>query len=90
MAKLAKSKPTSVAHIERFTKKVNAVRQAVAALPEDDWYDNLINIIHHPGWTTIAEGMFFDSLADSILAQTQQLAQLHQQLQAASEAVGQE
>jgi len=90
MATLAKPKPVSATHVERFTQKLRAVRQAVASLPGDDFHTQLITVIHRPGWTTIAEGMFFEALADSILAQTQHLAQLHQQLKAASEAVGQE
>ena len=35
----------------------------------------------------IAEGIFFDALTDSILAQTRDLQQLHQRLKAAFEAV---
>jgi hypothetical protein len=93
MATLAKPKPisapASATHVDRFTQKLRAVKQAVASLPGDDFHNQLIQVIHRPGWTTIAEGMFFEALADSILAQTQHLAQLHQQLKAASEAVGQ-
>jgi hypothetical protein len=90
MATLAKPKPVSANHVDRFTQKLRAVRQAVASLPGDDFHNQLIQVIHRPGWTTIAEGMFFEALADSILAQTQHLSQLHQQLKAASEAVGQD
>jgi hypothetical protein len=90
MATLAKPKPSSAAHVEKFTKKLRAVRQAVANLPGDDFHEQLITVIHRPGWTTPAEILFFEALADSILAQTQHLNQLHQQLKAASEAVGQE
>jgi 3-methyladenine DNA glycosylase/8-oxoguanine DNA glycosylase len=91
MATLAKPKPpASAGHIERFTRKLNAVKQAVASLPGDDFHNGLITVIHRPGWTTIAEGLFFEALADSILAQTQHVAQLHQQLKAAAEAVGQD
>jgi len=88
MATLTKSKPVSATHVERFTKKLQAVRQAIASLPGDDFHEQLLIVIHRPGWTTIAEGMFFEALADSILAQTEHIADLHQQLMAASEAVG--
>ena len=90
MVTLAKPKPASATHVERFTKKLQAVRQAIASLPGDDFHQQLLIVIHRPGWTTIAEGMFFEALADSILAQTQHLTELHQQLMAASEAVGRE
>jgi hypothetical protein len=90
MATIAKPNPASAAHVERFTKKLHSVRKAAADLPGDDFYNNLINIIHRPGWTTPAEVLFFESVVDSIVAQTQHLAQLQQQLMAAAEAVGQE
>jgi 3-methyladenine DNA glycosylase/8-oxoguanine DNA glycosylase len=84
------AKPVSSAHVQRFEKKLHSIRQAVSSLPGDDFHNTLIGVIHRPGWTTIAEGMFFEALADAILTQTQHLAQLHQQLKAASDAVGQE
>ena len=88
MATLAKAKPTaSTDHIQRFEKKLGAVKQAVASLPGEQYHTDLLNIIHRPGWTTIAEGMFFEAMLDSMLAHTQHIAQLHQQLKAASEAV---
>jgi len=90
MATLAKPKPVSSnGHVQRLEKKLSAIKQAVASLPGDDFHSELFIIIHRPGWTSIAEGLFFEALADSILAQTQHVAQLHQQLKAASQAVGQ-
>ena len=75
-------------HIKRFDKKVTDMRRAHAALPADDSFDTLLNIIHRPGWTTIAEGIFFEGLVDSITQQTQQLANLHKQLMDGAEQVG--
>ncbi len=46
-----------------------------------------MNLVRRAGWTTTAEGIFFDALTDSILAQTRDLQQLHQRLKAAFEAV---
>jgi hypothetical protein len=88
MATLAKPKPAaSTDHIQRFEKKLRSVKQAVASLPGEQYHTDLLGIIHRPGWTTIAEGLFFEALVDSMLLQTQQLAQLHESLKAASEAV---
>jgi len=81
---------TSAEHIQRFEQKLGKVKQAVAALPGDDYHQVLINIMHRPGWTTPAETILFEALVDSILTQTQHLAQLHQQLLAGSKAVGAE
>ena len=75
-------------HIQRFEGKVREMKSALAALPGGDFHEKLIIVIHRPGWTTIAEGQFFEAAADSILAQTRQLAQLHQQLMAAADSVG--
>jgi hypothetical protein len=89
MATLAKSQHTaSDGHVQRFEKKLRQVKQAVANLPSDGFHEQLIGIIHRPGWTTIAEGMFFETILDSILAQAQNLEQLHQQLMKAAGAVG--
>jgi hypothetical protein len=91
MATLAKPKPvTSTDHVQRFEKKLHAVKQAVAGLPGDQYHTELLGIIHRPGWTTIAEGLFFETIVDSMLTHTQHLAQLHEKLKAASEAVQQQ
>jgi hypothetical protein len=78
----------SAKHIKRFEQKLSEVKQAVAALPGDDYYQGLYNIMHRPGWTTPAESIFFEALVDSMLTNAKQLAQLHQQLLAGSQAVG--
>ena len=88
MATLAKSKPeTSVDQVQRFERKLREVKQAVASLPGNEYHNELLNLVRRAGWTTNAEGIFFDALTDSILAQTRDLQQLHQRLKAAFEAV---
>jgi hypothetical protein len=88
VATLAKSKPeTSADQVHRFERKLHEVRQAVAGLPGNEYHAELLNLIRRAGWTTNAEGIFFDALTDSILAQTRDLQQLHQRLKAAFEAV---
>lgn len=83
-----KTSHASTGHIQRLEQKITAARQAVAALPDEDFYDQLWQIIHRPGWTTIAEGLFFEAAVESVATQAQALAQAHQQLLAASQAVG--
>ena len=88
VATLAKSKPeTSVDQVQRFERKLREVKQAVASLPGNEYHNELLNLVRRAGWTTNAEGIFFDALTDSILAQTRDLQQLHQRLKAAFEAV---
>ncbi len=88
MATLAKSKPeTSVDQVQRFERKLREVKQAVGGLPGNEYHAELLNLVRRAGWTTTAEGIFFDALTDSILAQPRDLHQLHQRLKAAFEAV---
>ncbi len=78
----------SVEHIQRFERKVRDLKHMHAALPTADFYEQLIPIIHRPGWTTPAESLFFESAVESLMLQTRQLAEMQKQLLAASEAVG--
>jgi hypothetical protein len=88
VATLAKSKPeTSVDQVQRFERKLREVKQAVGGLPGNEYHAELLNLVRRAGWTTTAEGILFDALTDSILAQTRDLQQLHQRLKAAFEAV---
>ena len=80
----------SAEHVARFEQKITVARQAVAGLPADESFNQLLNIIHRPGWTTIAEGQFFEAALDSITAHSQLLTNAHQQLLAASDSVGRE
>jgi len=88
VATLAKSKPeSSVDPVQRFERKLREVKQAVGGLPGNEYHAELLNLVRRAGWTTTAEGIFFDALTDSILTQTRDLQQLHQRLKAAFEAV---
>jgi hypothetical protein len=88
VATLAKSKPeVSADHVQRFERKLREVKQAIANLPGEDYYTDLLKVVRRAGWTTHAEGIFFEALAESMLAHTRDLAQLHQRLKAAFEAV---
>jgi hypothetical protein len=88
VATLAKSKPEASAdQVQRFERKLREVKQAVASLPGNEYHAELLNLVRRAGWTTTAEGIFFEALTESILAQTRDLQQLHQKLKAAFEAV---
>jgi hypothetical protein len=85
---VAKSKPEASAdQIQRFERRLREVKHAVANLPGYDYHAELNKIVHRIGWTTLADGIFFEALIDSILAHTRDLEQLHQRLKAAFEAV---
>jgi hypothetical protein len=63
------------------------VKQAVANLPGEQYHEELLKIVRRAGWTTLAEGIFFEAMVESILTHTRDLVQLHQRLKAAFEAV---
>jgi hypothetical protein len=88
VATLAKSKPDASAdQVQRFERKIREVKQAIANLPGDEYHEELLKIVRRVGWTTLAEGIFFEAMVESILAHTRDLTQLHQRLKAAFEAV---
>ncbi len=71
----------------RFERKIHEVQKAMDALPGPEFYRDLLVSVRRAGWTTLAEGVFFDAVADSMLAHARDLAQLQQRLKAAFEAV---
>jgi hypothetical protein len=88
VATVAKSKPEAPAdQVQRFERRLREVKQAMAGLPGEQYHEELVKIIRRAGWTTLAEGIFFEALIESILAHTRDLQQLHQKLKAAFEAV---
>ena len=88
VATVAKSKPAASAdQVQRFERRLREVKQAVAGLPGEEYHAELTNIVRRAGWTTLAEGIFFEAVIESILAHTRDLTQLHQKLKAAFEEV---
>jgi hypothetical protein len=51
-------------------------------------FEELISIIHRPGWTTVAEALLVAGVVEAMHAHTQALAGLKQALLAGSRAVG--
>jgi hypothetical protein len=72
---------------QRFERKLREVKVALAALPGELYHEELVQTIRRAGWTTQAEGIFFDALTDQMLSHIHELQQLHQKLKAAFEAV---
>jgi phosphopantetheine adenylyltransferase len=88
MASLAKSKPeVSTEQVQRFERRLREVKEAIANLPGDEEHYELLQIVRRVGWTTLAEGIFFDAIVESILAHTRDLRHLHDRLKAAFESV---
>ena len=78
----------STEHIQGFETKIQNAKAAFGKLPGADFYDELLAVIHRPGWTTPAEASFFEAVLDGITAHTQSLAVAHDQLLTAAKLVG--
>ena len=64
-------------HIETQLRELHASFQQLSG---GDSVENIISVIHKPGWTTPAEVAFFTGIVDSMLAHTKALATLKQAL----------
>ncbi len=64
-------------HIETQLRELHASFQDLSG---GDSLENMISVIHKPGWTTVAEVAFFTGMVDSMVAHTKALAILKQAL----------
>jgi len=76
----------SLSRMQRFEKKIQAVKYAAAQLPGEDYYSEILGTIQRPEWTNVAEGLFFEALVDTIHARLHELAELHKRLKNVAEA----
>ena len=61
VASLAKVKPEAPAdQVQRFERKLREVKQAMASLPGEEYHAELLKVVRSAGWTTLAEGIFFE------------------------------
>ena len=67
-------------HIEHIEKKINELHKSLVALGGQDPVTGLINIIHNPGWTSMAEEAFVTGILDAMISQTKTLSELKQVL----------
>ena len=74
--------------IEGLSKKITDLSVAFAKLGSDDALKQLPQVVHRPGWTSIAEYMLVTTLVDHLAAQARHLADLKGNLVKACEAVG--
>jgi hypothetical protein len=74
--------------LTQLESHIQALKTSHAALASGDGLDELWQIIHRPGWTSVAELAFVRTGLDSIHAQTKQLHALTQRLVAAAKLVG--
>jgi hypothetical protein len=66
--------------IQQVGRKLSALKTNLRSLAEDGVYDQFLQIIHRPGWTTSTEIAFFETALNSVDAHTRLLSQLHKDL----------
>jgi len=74
--------------LSQLESRIKAVKTSHTALSNNLSLDELLNIIHRPGWTTPAELAFVNAGLDSIDAQIKQLNNLTQGLLNSAKLVG--
>jgi hypothetical protein len=73
--------------IAKLEARTRELRQGLAKLADRKDFEELLKIIHRPGWTTPAEYMFAVGILDSMTAHSSVLAGLKEVLMAGSRAV---
>jgi hypothetical protein len=76
--------------LKKLEARIKELHQGLKQLSNDDEMDELIRIIHRPGWTTPAELLFVSGLVDALIIKTKTLGNLKHTLIAGSRLVGKE
>ncbi len=74
-----------VTKLERHIKELS---QNLTGLADNTEFDELLKIIHRPGWTTLPEFLFATGIVESMTAQTRAMHDLKRTLLNASRKVG--
>jgi len=67
-------------HLQHLETRLNELHKSLTTLGDREPVSELINIIHRPGWTTIAEEAFFTGIVDAMHAQAKTLLAMRQVL----------
>ncbi len=74
--------------LKRLEENIKALRHSLRELSDNPELEELLKIIHRPGWTTPAEASLVGGIVDSARVQVQALAELKRVLVAGSQIVG--
>ena len=77
-----------IQHVEALEGKIKKLQTALTSFSVSEDFDELWKIIHRPGWTTPAEGIFASGLIESMIGQVEVLASMRKMLLTASREVG--
>lgn len=74
-------------HIVALERKIKELQTALTSFSVSEDFDELWRIIHQPGWTTVAEGIFASGLIESMMGQIGVLTSMRKMLLSASREV---
>jgi hypothetical protein len=75
-------------HITHLEAQINELHSSLARLATEEPLNELIEIIHRPGWTTLAEAAFFTGILEAMVAQMKTLSAMKQVLLSGAAKVG--
>ena len=78
-------KPSDVTELE---ERIRATGECLAQLKTENFTEEFLQIIHRPGWTSVAESLFVRHMLNAVDQHAKALNQLQQGLLEASRAVG--
>ncbi len=74
-------------HVLRLETKIKRLREQLTNTAKRGDLEELITIIHRPGFTSIAESMFANAIVDALLAHTETIDALKSALVKGSRAI---
>jgi hypothetical protein len=82
-----KEQPKEQHDTKKLERQLTEIKRGFLKLADERYYTELRNIIHGPGWTTLAEFKLTTAVVDSIQGQIKVLDGLQQELLAGARAV---
>lgn len=75
-------------HIKELEPKIRKIQDHITRMAKENQSDLLLQIIHRPGWTSIAEVLFVTAMLDSVTQQLEAADKAHRILVSIAEKVG--
>jgi hypothetical protein len=77
-------------HTKTIEPKIRALQEQLKKISSEKNTEQLITIIHRPGWTTVREAEFVHAMLDSLAHQIEGVNRAHQALVTVADKIGRE